>query len=445
MPSGTLTFLFTDIEDSTALWEQFPRLMPQVLARHDAIVQGEISRHGGVVFAAEGDGFAAVFTSGAAGAAGAVGAQRALAADAWPTAVIVRVRMGLHSGTAMERDGNYFGGAVNRAARICASGRGGQIILSAATAGLVANDQWTLVDLGAHRLKGLARAERLTVSTPTFFLRSISHCGSAGTRRKPAARAPPLLARDQQLEDLAQLLHDRWLVTVTGPGGVGKTRLAVAAAHACADGFVDGHGWSSSTNWSVPGDVVPAVTTTMGLQPGAGVDPAVATAAALAGQRALLVLDNCEHVIDGVVDLVGAVKAQCPEVTVLTTSREPLGVDDEQQFRLHPLGVDSAGGISEAGRLFCERAARVLGDFHPSTDAIAMVNDLCQRLDGLPLAIELAVARLPAMSLSELRDHLDDRFRLLTRRRGAVARQRSLRATVAWSYDLLTPIEQRLL
>jgi predicted ATPase/class 3 adenylate cyclase len=445
MPSGTLTFLFTDIEDSTALWEQFPRLMPQVLARHDTIVQGEISRHGGVVFAAEGDGFAAVFTSATAGATGAVGAQQALAAEAWPTAIIVRVRMGLHSGTAMERDGNFFGGVVNRAARICASGRGRQIIVSAATAGLVANDQWTLVDLGAHRLKGLVRPERL-YRLDAHVLPSVDlplRVGREGAGNLPHVRTR-LLARDQQLEDLAQLLRDRWLVTVTGPGGVGKTRLAVAAAHACADGFVDGTWLVELGELGAPGDVVPAVTTTMGLQPGAGRDPAVATAAALAHQRALLVLDNCEHVIDGVVDLIRAIESLCPDVTVLTTSREPLGVDDEQQVRLQPLGVDSAGGISEAGRLFCERAARVLGDFHPSTDEIAMVNDLCRRLDGLPLAIELAVARLPAMSLSELRDHLDDRFRLLTRRRGAVARQRSLRATVAWSYDLLTPIEQRL-
>ncbi|MGH9228018.1 MAG: LuxR C-terminal-related transcriptional regulator [Acidimicrobiales bacterium] len=444
MPSGTLTFLFTDVEDSTALWEQFPRLMPQVLARHDGIVQDEISRHAGVVFAAEGDGFAAVFTSASAGAAGAVGAQQALAAEAWPAAVIVRVRMGLHSGTAMERDGNFFGGVVNRAARICASGRGGQTIVSAATAGLVADDRWTLVDLGAHRLKGLERPERLyRLDAPG--LPSVDLPLRVGRERAgnlPHVRTP-LLARDQQLEDLAQLLRDRWLVTVTGPGGVGKTRFAVAAAQACADRFVDGTWLVELGELVASDDVVPAVTTTMGLQPGAGRDPAVATAAALAGQRALLVLDNCEHVIDGVVDLVRAIASQCPDVTVLTTSREPLGIDDEQQFRLHPLGVDSDGRISEAGRLFCERAARVLGDFHPSTDEIAMVNDLCRRLDGLPLAIELAVARLPAMNLSELRDHLDDRFRLLTRRRGAVARQRSLRATVAWSYDLLTPIEQR--
>jgi predicted ATPase/class 3 adenylate cyclase len=443
MPAGTLTFLFTDIEDSTALWEQFPRSMPDVLARHDAMVQREIYRHGGVVFAAEGDGFAAVFTSAAAGAAGAVAAQQALGAEAWPTAVIVRVRMGLHSGTAMERDGNYFGGVVNRAARICASGRGGQIIVSAATAGLVANDQWTLVDLGAHRLKGLARPERL-YRLDAHVLPSVDL--PLRVRRERAGNLPHvrtrLLARDQQIEDLAHLLRDRWLVTVTGPGGVGKTRLAVAAAHACADGFVDGTWLVELDEVVAPGDVVPAVTTTLGLRPGAGMDPAVATAA-LAGQRALLVLDNCEHVIDGVVDLVEVIKAQCSDVTVLTTSREPLGVDDEQLFRLHPLGVDNAGGVSDAGRLFCQRAARVLGDFHPSTDEIAMVNDLCRRLDGLPLAIELAVARLPAMSLSELRDHLDDRFRLLSRRRGAVPRQRSLRATVAWSYELLTPIEQR--
>jgi predicted ATPase/class 3 adenylate cyclase len=446
MPSGTLTFLFTDIEASTVLWEQFPRLMPEVLARHDGLLQGVISEHGGAVFAAEGDGFATVFTSASAGAAAAVDAQRALIAEAWPPAVSIRVRMGLHSGTATERDGNYFGGVVNRAARVCASGRGGQIIVSATTAGLLSNDPWTLVDLGAHRLKGLERPERL-YRLDAEVLPSVDLPLRVG--REPAGNLPhgrsDLLGRDQQLEKLAQLLRDRWLVTVTGPGGVGKTRLAIAAAHRCTGRFVDGT-WLIELGELLGSDeVAPAVATTLRLQPRAGLDPAVATATALAGQRTLLVLDNCEHVIDGVVDLVLAIKAQCPDVSVLTTSREVLGLDEEQQLRLHPLGVDSTHGISQAGRLFCERAARVLGDFDPSTHEIGIVNDICRQLDGLPLAIELAAARLQAKSLSELRDHLDDRFRLLTRRRGTVARQRSLRATVAWSYDLLTPTEQRFL
>ena len=445
-PTPTLTFMFTDIEDSTVLWERCSRVMPEVLGRHDGLLQQVIWRRGGTVFTAGGDGFGAVFVSAPEAAATAVEVQHAVHAEPWPQEARIRVRVGLHSGSATERGGNYFGAVVNRAARVSAAGRGGQIILSAATAELVADEGWRLVDLGLHRLRGLERPERLyrldAAVVPVVDLPLRASQELAGNL--PAGRGR-LIGRASELRDLMTLISNEWLVTVTGPGGVGKSRLAVRAAHAIADRFVDGVWLVELAELIEPRDVAPAVATATRLHTGAGDDRAAATAAALAGQRALLLLDNCEHVIEGVVDLVGAIRTQCPHITILATSREVLGVNDEHRLRLEPLDVDGgAAEMSDSARLFCERAASVLGAFRPSEGDRALVETICGRLEGIPLSIELAAARMVTMSLAELHGHLNDQLRVLTRRRGAVARQRSLRATVGWSYDLLTPGEQAL-
>jgi predicted ATPase/class 3 adenylate cyclase len=442
-PSGTVTFLFTDVEDSTALWEQYPSLMPDVLARHDALVQDAITGHRGHIFTTAGDGFGAAFASASEAVGAAVDGQRSLELESWPGDVIVRVRMGLHSGTATERSGNYFGGAVNRAARIAAIGRGGHILLSAATADLVADEQWTVVDLGRHRLKGLERPERIVrLDVPGLPVVALSlRAGRDGAGNLPHT-STALIGRDDALRRLVGMLGTHRLVTVTGTGGTGKTRLALAAAAAVADQFPDGTWFVELGELQDAADVPSAVATTLALQlVPARADP-TSSVAALADQQALLLLDNCEHLIDAVAQFVTAIESQCDLITVLATSREALGLGHEVRLNLDPLDVNGDGGTSDAMRLFCERAAAVLGSFQPSDSDVAVIDEICRRLDGLPLAIELAAARLSAMTVAELRAHLDDRLDVLTRRRGVNARQQSLRATVAWSYDLLTDVEQ---
>ena len=351
--------------------------------------------------------------------------------------------MGSHSGTATQRDGNYFGGVVNRAARIAAIGRGGHILLSAATADLVADEGWTLVDLGLHRLKGLERPERIVrldaPALPVVTLALRASRERAGNLPHPSTT---LIGRQDELDQLVDMVGTHRLVTVTGPGGAGKTRLALAAADAIADQFADGTWFVELGELQDAADIPAAVATTLALQPAQGTEGVASTVAALAGQHALLLLDNCEHLIDGVIQFVTAIESRCDRITVLATSREALGLGHEVRLNLQPLGVD--GGTSDATRLFCERAAAVLGSFQPSDADVAVIDEICRRLDGLPLAIELATARLSTMSVSELRTHLDDRFEVLTRRRGVNARHQSLRATVAWSYDLLTDDEQSL-
>jgi len=234
------------------------------------------------------------------------------------------------------------------------------------------------------------------------------------------------------------------LLSDNGPGGAGKTRLALAAAAEVADHFADGAWFVELAEVAVAEEVASAVVSTLGLHPKSSAAEVTAVAASLSGQRALLVLDNCEHVLDGVAAMTEQIEVRCPAVTILATSRETLDLSDETQFHLDPLQLRAAGEMSDAARLFSQRAASVVGLFTPSTDERALVEDVCQRLDGLPLAIELAAARLSTMNLIELRAHLGDRLGVIARRRAAVPRQRSLEATIGWSYDLLT-VEERAL
>jgi predicted ATPase/class 3 adenylate cyclase len=440
-----VTFLFTDVEDSTALWEQFPRVMPEAFARHDAMLREAIAGHGGHIFTIAGDGFGAAFTSAPDAVAAAVDAQRSLASQSWPGDVAVRVRMGLHTGIATERDGNYFGGVVNRAARIAGIGRGGQTLLSAATANLVADEGWTMVNLGPHRLRGLERPERIVRLDASGLPVVAQSLRTSRERTGNLPRRPTrLIGREDELRRLVDLLGTRRLVTIIGPGGAGKTRLAIAAADAVADQFADGTWLVELGELQHAADVVSAVVTTLALQPAAGADHSKAIVDALADQQALLLLDNCEHLIDGVIQLVSELESYCDRITVLTTSREALGFGHEVRFSLHPLALGAEGSSSAAVQLFCERAAGVLGSFRPSDTDIAVIDEICRRLDGLPLAIELATPRLSAMNLTELRTGLDDGFALLARRRGVTARHQSLGATVAWSSNLLTAAEQSL-
>src|SRR5271163_3455359 len=434
-PSGVVTFLFTDVEGSTRRWEADAEGMRVALAAHDSVLRGAIEAHGGWVFKHTGDGVCAAFASPKSAVDAAVAAQRALE---------LPVRMGLATGEAELRGADYFGAVLNRAARVMAAGHGGQILLAESTAVLLSGVD--LVDLGARRLRDLPTAvEVFQVRAPglqTDFpaLRALD--ASPGNLR---AATTSFIGRESEVAELQAAVKGHRLVTLTGVGGVGKTRLALEVGARRADEFPDGVWFFELAAVADPAAVPDAVAAVLGItqQPGKTVTESVA--AALEGRVRLLVFDNCEHVVDSVADLVEAILAASATVTILATSREGLGVSEEQLWRVPSLDV-SSGTESAAVNLFLDRAHSVVSDFSlaPLAEADAVV-EICRRLDGIPLAIELAASRMASMSPSEVRDRLDQRLRLLVGSRRGLSRHHTLRHAVAWSYDLLDDTEKALL
>ena len=439
LPSGTVTFLFTDIEGSTRLWEQHPEDMGLALERHDEILRESVASFGGVVFATGGDGFAAAFSDATDAGGAAKESQALLDAEEWPGSLAVRVRMGLHTGQAVERGGDYFGPVVNRAARVMSCGHGGQVLLTATTMQLLGEVE--AVDLGEHRLKDLMEAERLFQLGVGEFpeLRSLR----AARNNLPVQRTE-LLGRDEDVESIAEMLDARRLVTLTGFGGTGKTRLALAAAADRAHRFPQGVFFVDLAPLSDGSLVGLAAAEAVGLATGQVTDTGSAldqAAAGLSGKDLLLILDNCEHVIDEVVEFVDRLLGLDTVPTVLATSREALEIDGEHQYRVSPLDVADLDERSPAVELFVQRASAVGSFVDPSDPAVGAV---CRQLDGLPLAIELAAARTATMRPSELATRLGEKFDLLAtrRRRG---RHRSLEAVLEWSWELLHDDAQSLL
>jgi predicted ATPase/class 3 adenylate cyclase len=440
-PSGTVTFLFSDIEGSTQLWESVPESMRSALERHDALVRAAIEGHGGYVVKTTGDGAHAAFGRAGDALAAAVAMQEALSGEPWPEGATVRVRIGLHTGETSERDGDYFGPAVNRAARLMAVAHGGQVVCSQQTAGL-AGDVASLRSLGEHRLRDLGAAELVFQVGDGVFppLRSVD----AVPTNLPTVRTE-LIGRTDDVTPLMELVERERLVTLTGVGGVGKTRLALGVAAALAAGFSDGC-WLVELAPVADGD---EVLKTVAAAIRAPTTTAEALVDYLADRRVLIVLDNCEHVLDAAADLVDAIAVAAADVHVLVTSREPLGLDGEQVRRVQSLALPTAGAApaeaeaTAAVRLFAERAASVSAGFTIDAGNVAAVVEICRHLDGIPLAIELAAARVAAMAPAEIASRLDERFRLLAGgSRRAQERHRTLLATVAWSHDLLSEDEK---
>jgi predicted ATPase/class 3 adenylate cyclase len=426
-PSGVVTFLFTDVEGSTRRWEADADAMRPALATHDEVLRAAIEAHGGFLFKHTGDGVCAAFTSPRAAVDAAVAAQRGLE---------LPVRMGLATGEAEVREGDYFGAVLNRAARVMAAGHGGQILVAESTAVLLSGID--LVDLGPRRLRDLPipvglfqiRAPGLRTDFPP--LRGVD--SNPGNLR-PAITS--LIGRDAEVSNLQAALRSHRLVTLAGVGGVGKTRLAWEVATQLADEFVDGVWVFELAAVADPAAVPDAVAAVLGItqQPGKSVGESVASA--LEGRSRLLVFDNCEHVVDSVADLVAAILAASATVKVLATSREGIGVADEQLWRVPSLDVGAAV------ELFVERAQSMVSD--TLGDEAAAVVEICRRLDGIPLAIELAASRMASMTAAEVRDRLDDRFKLLVGSRRGLERHQTLRHAVAWSYDLLDDAEKAVL
>jgi predicted ATPase/class 3 adenylate cyclase len=437
-PVGTVTFLLTDIEGSTQLWERQPDAMRWALARHDEIVRKAVAANAGTVFATGGDGFAAAFWTPADAVSAALAVMARLSEEPWPADATIRARAAIHVGVADERDGDYFGPVVNRTARLMAAAHGGQVLVSAAAAALLPGVE--LVDLGTHGLKDLTAPEhvfQLAVCGPHPPLRTLSR----RQHNLPVQRTE-LFGRERDVADIVELLRAHRLVTLAGMGGIGKTRLALAAAALLVDEAPDGV-------WFV--DLVPVVDSARlpeviadaaGLVPSGTGDLVDGLCAELTDRRLVLVLDNCEHVVDSVANVVEAVLSLTVGPRVLVTSREPLGLVDEVQFRVEPLPTGEDDGA--ALQLLSAAAARV-GVKIADAD-LAAARELCRRLDGLPLSLELAGARLRGLSVQAMVARLDARFELLGReRRGVNARHASLLAVLEGTWSDLLAVDRLLL
>jgi class 3 adenylate cyclase len=431
-PSGVVTFLFTDIEGSTRRWEADADAMRAALLKHDDVLRTAIEKHEGFLFSHTGDGVVAAFASPRSAVDAAIAAQRELQ---------LPVRMGIATGEAELRDGDYFGTVLNRAARVMAAGHGGQILVADSTAILLSG--LDLVDLGPRRLRdvptpvGLFQVRAPGLATDFPVLRALDT--SPGNLRRAATS---FIGRESEVEEVQAALHQHRLVTLTGVGGVGKTRLATEVAAGLADQFPDGVWFFELAAVTDPAAVPDAVAAVLGItqQPGKTVSESVA--AALEGRVRLLVFDNCEHVLDAAADQIEAILTHSTTVRILATSREGLGVPDEQVWPVRSL--DAAGGIDSAAvSLFVERAQGIAPGFSiVDGDEAAAVTEICRRLDGIPLAIELAASRMASMTASEVRDRLDHRFRLLVGSQRGQERHHTLRHAVGWSYDLLDGAEK---
>ncbi len=441
-PGGTVTFLFTGIDDSTRVRDEVPADTSAALRIHDAIVRGTIERHGGYVFAIGDEGFSAAFSSAADAAAAAIESQQRLRDD---TVVNFGIRMGLHTGDAIERDRTYVGSEVNRTARLTSMAHGGQVLVSDATEVLL-RDRVALRPLGEHRLRNLhgrmsvyqVVVDGLPIDFP--LLRSIDDFTG-----NLAQRLTSLVGREPVVAEISNLVRSSAVVTLTGVGGVGKSRLALEVGAETAGEFPDGVWMVELASLGDPASVPAAIAAVLGITPQGDVPLIDTIAEALSGRQMLLVVDNCEHLLLAAVAAIEAILSPSGSVKILATSREILGVDAEAAFTVLPLALEG-GETSDAVTLFVDRARAVRPDFglREAETAVA-VTEICERLDGLPLGIELAAARMAAMSAREVRDRLADRFRLLRGSTPGPERQLTLRHAVEWSYDLLAGDEQDLL
>ena len=434
LPSGVVTFLFTDIEGSTHRWESDPDEMRVALAHHDWVLGSVIEAHGGRMFKHTGDGVCAAFSSAHQAVDAAIAAQLQLT---------LPVRMGLATGEVEAQGSDYFDVTLNRTARVMSAGHGGQILLAASTADLL--DEVDLLDLGWRRLRDLSealqifqvRAAGLRVDFPP--LRTVDTVPG-----NLPVQTTSFIGRHAEVAELGDLVPAHRLVTLIGVGGVGKTRLAVQVAAELTSKFADGVWFVELAPVGDPAAVPNAVATGLGVTPQVGLTVTESLASALAGRRLLIVLDNCEHVLDTAAALVDVILTRAATVSVIATSREALGLGGEISWPVPPLDV-GVGGESAAVSLFVERARAVRQDFTiDDLDDLDAVTEICSRLDGIALAIELAAARMVAMSPQEVRDRLDDRFRLLASRRG-LERHQTLGQAVQWSFDLLTDDERGVL
>ena len=446
LPSGTVTFLFTDVEGSTRLWEEHPEAMHGALARHDELLRDAIEGHDGHVVKTTGDGVHGVFATARSALDAAVVAQRSLCSEPWGETGELRVRIAVHTGEAEYRAGDYYGTAVNRAARLMSVGRGQQVLVSNATEQIVGDDLppgLELVDLGEHQLRDLSSAERVfQVVHPEL-----------------PARFPPLRAvdvsatlplpstsfhgRSHELDELATSVLRPGTVTLVGPGGVGKTRLALELTSEVGHRFRDGVRIIDLA--PIAADAVPAtVAAGLGLVRRGRRSFRDSIVGWLGRKHVLLVVDNCEHVLERIAPLIRDIAETSSEVTALCTSRQPLGFPGEVVFSVEPLAVPSSDDPttfegSPAVRLFVDRASAARHHLQLPPEELELVAEICRRLDGIPLALELAAARASSMSLQDILENLHPRSPILAMPTPDHPRHRTLFRAIEWSYDLLSP------
>lgn len=460
LSTGTVTFLFTDIEGSTRLWEEFPEQMRAALARHDAILHEAIRVHQGKCFKTVGDAFYAVFTRAPDAALAALAIQQALLAEPWPPEVPIRVRAALHAGTAERRDGDYFGQALNRIARVLAIGHGGQTLLSRSAADLVREalpKDASLIPRGEHQLKDLAHPETVFElrhpDLPSEFppLRSLQ---SRTTPHNLPHQLSSFIGREQEIQEVEAGLRASRLLTLVGAGGCGKTRLALQAAANLLESYPDGVWLVELAPLVEPSLVLQRIAQVLGAREESGKPILQTLQELLQSKRVLLLLDNCEHLIQTCAGLTDALLRTCAQLTVLATSREALNVAGERTLYVPSLSLPDPGQVQsadhlgryEAVQLFVERARAVRPDFAVTDQNASSLARVCYRLDGIPLALELAAARIRSLSVEEIHNRLDQRFRLLTGgSRSALPRQQTLGALIDWSYNLLNELERKLL
>ena len=452
-PTGDVTFLFTDIEGSTALWDQTPDAMTQSLAEHDLRIGSIVDRHDGYVFSTAGDSFAVAFQSAVEAVEAAVDVQLAFLEPA--AGLTFKVRIGVHSGMASIRGGDYFGTAVNRSARLSGSAHGGQLVLSQATVDLLAGRlprDAELVDLGAHRLRGLSEPVRIHQVCHPELAREFPRLRTVeGPDDHLPTQLTSFIGRTSELHQVIGLLDEHRLVTLSGAGGAGKTRLAMRVAEELLGDFPDGLRVAELATVRDADVLVDEIAQRFAVTRVAGTPLVRSMAEYIGAQRVLLVLDNCEQIIRSTADLCRDLLTACPNLRVLATSRERLGVAGEALYRVPSLSVPEQDATVEqanrhdAVRMFVERSQLASSEFTLTPDNVNAVVRICRHLDGIPLALELAAARTRSLSPAQILDRLGERFRLLTAAdQGAEGRQQTLLRTIEWSYDLLGPDERVL-
>jgi predicted ATPase/class 3 adenylate cyclase len=452
LPSGTVTFLFTDIEGSTVLWEKHPEAMKEALARHDSILREAIESSGGQVIKVTGDGIHGVFKKAMDAVHATLAAQRLLKDPLF--GLPIRVRMGLHSGEAELRAGDYFGQALNRAARIMSVAHGGQILLSSLTAELAREHlpgDASLLDLGEHRLRDLIRPEHifqvLASDLPGEFP-ALKSLNSLPNNLPPQLTS--FIGREREMQDARRLLASARLLTLIGPGGTGKTRLSLQLAADQLSEFKDGVWLVELAPLSDSAYIVSTLASVLELHEVPGIPLMDIIIDYLRAKQLLLILDNCEHVVDASAQTADHLLHACPQLKIVASSREALGIDGETVYRVPSLSLPGPSSTSlmeyESTRLFIDRATKAEPRFHLTDHNASSIAQICQRLDGIPLAIELAAARVRLFTPEQIAERLDDRFKLLTGgSRTALPRQQTLRALIDWSYQSLNETEQRAL
>jgi len=458
LPIDAVTFLFTDIEGSTALWEQDGARMSQALAAHDVLARSAVEGHQGKVVKTTGDGMHAVFQDALDALAATVDLQQALADPAATNGISLRVRCGLHAGVVERRDNDYFGTPVNRAARIMNAAHGGQELLSQIVVDCVREKLPAAValrDLGKVRLKDLSTPEHVyQVMHPHLRQEFPALRSLEATPNNLPQQPTSFIGREKELADVRRLLMRARTLTLTGSGGCGKTRLGLQVAADSLEHFPDGAWLVELAPLADPGLVPQTVATVLGVKEQPGKPIGQSLSEHLKDKRLLLLLDNCEHLLEGCAKLADLLVHQCSHLTILASSREALGIGGEQAYRVPSLSLPDPKRLHsllsiaqfEAVQLFADRALLARADFKLTDQNASTLASICYRLDGIPLAIELAAARVRSLSVEEINRKLDERFRLLTGgSRTALPRQQTLRSLIDWSYDLLNDSEKQLL